>query len=152
MVIEELLKTGDTTMIAHEITTERINKVVDAARKIRIAKMNEILNTLTEEQKQLLKDTINYGDWGDTAVTFRTENGKEELMCYGYCTNDAKKAGHFKGRKISAMFRSIYNKLCPQDGIGEYITQISDWWGDGNGDMLFIRSPFYHDFEEWAKA
>lgn len=140
--------------ITKEITTERINKVVDAAKNIRMAKINEILNALTEEQKQLLKDTINYGSWGDSDWEFINDNGDVETVpMYGYCTNDAKRAGHFSGRKASAMFRSMYKKLCPTkyNKIGRYISHCNDWWGDGSGDMLFIRSPFYHDFEEWAK-
>lgn len=72
----------------------------------------------------------------------------------GYCTNDAKKAGNFSGRKVSAMFRSIYKKLCPEFHyqIGRYISHCNDWWGDGSGDMLFIRSEYVDAFEEWARG
>ena len=115
--------------------------------------VNELLSQLTEEQKQLLKDTINFGAWGSTDMSFRNENGEvENASAYGYCTNDAKRAGHFTGRKISAMFRSIYSKLCPKEGTGTWMTQIHDWWGDGTGDMLFIRMPLSDDFETWARV
>ena len=82
------------------------------------------------------------------------ENGNiETVAMYGYCTNDAKEAGHFSGRKISAMFRSIYKKLCPENHnqTGRYISHCNDWWGDGSGDMLFIRTGYYRAFEEWAR-
>ncbi len=116
--------------------------------------VNELLEQLTDEQKQLIKDTINQGFWGDTDMEFLDENGEEETVgAWGYCTNDAKRAGHFTGRKISAMFRSIYRKLCPSErGRGRWMTQIHDWWGDGSGDMLFIRSEYAREFETWARA
>lgn len=139
-------------MYAHKTTKEHMDKIAKIAKESKQRRVSEAVALLTEEEKQLLKDTINCGKWGDTDMSFRTKDGEEEVMSCGYCTNDAKKAGHFSGRKISAIFRSIYSKVCPQDGIGEYITQISDWWGGGHGDMLFIRSPFYKEFEEWARA
>lgn len=116
-----------------------------------INKVNEIVSVLTEEQQQLLKDTIRFGCWGDGEVNFLNEAGEsEEDSMMGYCTNDAKRAGHFAGRKISAMFRSIYSKLCPK-GEGRYISHCTDWWGDGTGDMLFIRSEISDAFEIWAR-
>lgn len=119
---------------------------------ITIKQVEEIVSVLTAEQQQLLKDTLNYGSWGDGTYDFIDENGKieEDQMC-GYCTNDAKRAGNFSGRKISAMFRSIYKKLCPENGLGTIISHCSDWWGDGSGDMLFIREDYYRAFEEWSK-
>lgn len=63
-----------------------------------IQKVNELVSVLTDDQKQLLKDTINMGFWGDTDMEFRKENDEvETVSAYGYCTNDAKKAGNFKG-------------------------------------------------------
>lgn len=120
--------------------------------KATIEEVKEIVSVLTEEQQQLLKDTIRYGLWGDADFDFLDENGNVETVeMMGYCTNDAKLAGNFNGRKISAMFRSIYSKLCPQKGIGRYISHHSDWWGDGSGDMLFIRIGYYDTFEQWAR-
>lgn len=112
-----------------------------------------IISVLTENEKQLLKDTIRYGAWGDCDQEFLSD--KKEVYtarCYGYCTNDAKCGGHFKGREISNMFRSIYRKLCPfnKNKIGEYISHCRDWWGDGSGDMLFIKSPYDEYFMAWA--
>lgn len=123
--------------------------------KTTVEQVNEIVSVLTSEQQQLLKDAINHGSWGDGDMEFLDENGNvETCMMYGYCTNDAKKAGNFSGRKISAMFRSIYTKLCQENHhrIGRYISHCNDWWGDGTGDMLFIRESHCQAFEEWAKT
>ena len=112
----------------------------------------KMFEELTEKEQQLLKDTINYGFWGDCDMEFLNEqDGIETVAAYGYCTNDAKDAGNFKGRQISAMFKSIYRKLCPEKGVGRYLTHISDWWGDESGDMLFIRYEDVEAVEEWAK-
>ena len=123
-----------------------------------ISKMSE---ALTDEQLQLVKDTIRFGAWGDSAVEFRKADGTiDEDYGYGYCTNDATKGGHFSGRKVSAMFRSIYQRLgilgkgC---GANEWVFYCNDWWGDGSGDMLFFRidessEDMYKGLMEWAKS
>lgn len=117
-----------------------------------IAEVENLLTSLTADEKQLLKDTINKGAWGDTDMSFREQSGDVvTINAYGYCTNDAHKAGNFKGRIVSQMFKAIYKKLCPNKGVGIYLTQINDWWGDGSGDMLFIRTGYYKAFEEWAR-
>lgn len=116
--------------------------------------IEEIVSLLTDEEKQLLKDTIRYGSWGDSEYEFLNENGESEMdSMYGYCTNDAKNGGHFSGRKVSAMFRSIYKKLCPHchNQIGNVVSHCHDWWGDGTGDMLFIRYEYVDAFEKWAR-
>lgn len=111
-----------------------------------------IKSQLTVDEQQLLKDTINYGAWGDCDMEFRNEAGDIETACaWGYCTNDAKRAGHFSGRKVATMFKSIYKKLCPDDHTGRFLSQCNDWWGDGSGDMLFIRGELSNGLEEWAK-
>lgn len=117
--------------------------------------INEITSVLTAEQVQLLKDTIIYGSWGDTEEEF-IEDGKVVTdWCFGYCTNDAKRGGHFSGKKISSMFRSMFSRLNMIDGKGKYISHCSDWWCDGSGDMLFIRDlndeRLYESFEKWAR-
>ena len=112
----------------------------------------KIISSLSGEEVVLLLDTIRFGAWGSCDMEFRDEAGNIETVgCYGYCTNDAKRGGHFKGRKVSIMFRSIYKKLCPDNGIGQNLTHISNWWGDGSGDMLFLRDGVYEEFEEIAK-
>lgn len=117
-----------------------------------IEEVENLLTSLTADEKQLLKDTINKGAWGDTDMSFMKPSGEViTTYSYGYCTNDAQKAGNFKGRIVSQMFRSIYRKLCPNKGIGLFLTQINDWWEDGSGDMLFIRTGYWRMFEEWAK-
>lgn len=116
--------------------------------------IKQIVSVLTDEQEQVLKDTFNHGCWGDGDMEFLDENGKvETVSMMGYCTNDAKKGGHFQGRKVSALFRSIYTKLCAENGhrIGRYISHCNNWWGDGSGDMLFVRHELSDAFEAWAK-
>ena len=124
--------------------------------KATIEDVRNLVSVLTDEQQQVLKDAINYGSWGDADYEFIKEDGSETetVGMYGYCTNDAKNAGHFEGRKISGLFRSIYNKMCPEHHhqIGKVISHCSDWWGDGSGDMLFIRYTWVDAFEEWAKS
>lgn len=119
-------------------------------------KVSEVIKTiesqLTADEQQLLKDTINHGCWGDCDMEFRNEAGDvETVSAWGYCTNDAKNAGHFSGRKVAVMFKSIYKKLCPDNHMGRFLSQCNDWWGDGSGDMLFIRSELSNGLEEWAK-
>nr|DAZ11394.1 MAG TPA: Reverse gyrase zinc finger [Caudoviricetes sp.] len=119
-----------------------------------IQQVEQIVSVLTDDEKQLLKDTINEGGWGDADMEFLDENGNiETVSMYGYCTNDAHLAGHFKGRVVAAMFKAIYKKLCPacKNQVGRYISHCNDWWGDGSGDMLFIRTGYYRTFEEWAR-
>ena len=101
-----------------------------------------------------LNNAIFYKNNADLYIIGTNENGNIETVgMYGYCTNDAKEAGHFSGRKVAAMFRSIYKKLCPanRNQTGRYISHCNDWWGDGSGDMLFIRHSYYRAFEEWAR-
>lgn len=120
--------------------------------------VEEIVSVLTEEQKQVLKDTIRLGYWGDADMEFLKEGSSDEeecVLCDGYCTNDAKRAGNFQGRKIAGLFRGIYNRMCPKKygriAFGEIIGHATNWWDDGSGDMLFIRSEYSQAFEEWAK-
>lgn len=122
--------------------------------KATIETIREIVKVLTADEQQLLKDTFLYGGWGDTDFEFLDEEGKAETVdAWGYCTNDAKRGGHFSGRRVSAMFRSIYRKLCAADynTIGAQLSHCSDWWGDGSGDMLFVRWAWNEAWMEWAK-
>ena len=69
-----------------------------------INQIQEIVSVLTSDEQQLLKDTINYGAWGDSDWEFLDDNEKvETVTMYGYYTNDAKRAGHFSGRKVSRL-------------------------------------------------
>ena len=123
--------------------------------KATIQQIEQIVSVLTDDEKQLLKDTINHGLWGDSAWEFLDENGNVETVAmYGYCTNDAHLAGHFRGRQVAAIFKSIYRKLCPavDNQVGRYISHCNDWWGDGSADMLFIREGYHSAFEEWASG
>lgn len=121
--------------------------------EVTVQQVKDIVSVLTQDEQQLLKDTIIHGAWGDSDMEFLDENGNiETVSMYGYCTNDAVKAGNYKGRIASVMFKSIYKKMCPENHnqTGRYISHCNDWWGDGSGDMLFIRTGYYDAFEKWA--
>lgn len=45
--------------------------------KATMLQIEEIVSVLTADEKQLLKDTINEGGWGDAEATFLDENGKD---------------------------------------------------------------------------
>lgn len=114
-----------------------------------VNKFNLEINKLNDEQKQVLKDTINFGYWGNCDFEFKNEKGEWETVgCNGYVTNEAKKANHFQGRKISGLFSSIYRKLID----GGLLNHASNWWGDGSGDVLFIRESYVSLFKNWAKG
>ena len=114
-------------------------------------KLEQLLAGLTNDQQTLLKDTINFGSWGDSDYEFLIDGKIETRSMYGYCTNDAKQGGHFSGRRVSAIFRSLYKKLgLNKQGLGEYFSHNSDWWGDGSGDMMFIRYDAVDFMEDWA--
>ena len=123
--------------------------------KATVETVREIVKVLTREEQQLLKDTFLFGGWGDTDYEFLNEEGKiETVAAWGYCTNDAHEGGHFAGRVVSTMFRSIYKKLCTANRhqIGTHLSHCNDWWGDGSGDMLLVRSAWNKAWMEWAKA
>ena len=123
--------------------------------KATIHQIEQVVSVLTASEKQLLKDTINHGAWCDSAWEFLDENNNVETAAmYGYCTNDAHLARHFNGRIVASMFKSIYKKLCPacNNQVGRFISHCNDWWGDGSGDMLFIREGYHSVFEEWASG
>lgn len=122
--------------------------------KATVEAIREIVKVLTPEEQQLLKDTFLFGGWGDTETEFLNEEGKVEAVgAWGYCTNDAREGKHFAGRVVSTMFRSIYKKLCTanRNQIGAHLSHCNDWWGDGSGDMLFVRSAWNKAWMEWAK-
>lgn len=114
--------------------------------------VKKLVEKLTPDEQQLLKDTIKYGSWGDCDMEFLVDGKVKTFSCWGYCTNDAKTAGHFSGRKISAMFKSIYKKFGIVENMGEVMCHMSDWWEDGSGDMLFIRGDCVDAFEQWEKS
>lgn len=114
--------------------------------------VNKLLDKLSDKQKQLLKDTIINGFWGTCDSEFINEEGTIIVSnCNGYVVNSAKEAGHFNGRQVSAMFRSIYSKLCSNRGMGNFLSHISNYWGTGSGDALFIKRDYVIAFERWAR-
>lgn len=126
---------------------------------ITIEDVKKKVSDLNADEQQVLKDTINHGCWGDGEYEFLVEDKKdchliETAPMMGYCTNDAQKGGHYKGRVLSATFRNIYRKMCPavRNKVGYVLSHANDWWGDGTGDMLFIRHEWHQAFEQWAKG
>lgn len=119
----------------------------------------ETIEVLSEEQKQLLCDTILHGSWGDAEGEFANEDGDGVVTewSYVYVTNVMPNSNpNFKGRKRSAMFRSMYKKVetmrfSSHSGAGQIIAHCTDWWGDGSGDVMFIRRPFDEEAEQWAR-
>ena len=45
-----------------------------------INQIQEIVSVLTSDEQQLLKDTINYGFWGDSYWGFLDDNGNVETV------------------------------------------------------------------------
>ena len=111
-----------------------------------------------ENEIQAIKDCIIYGGWGDSEVRFGDD--EEDSFGFGYCTNDTKKGGHFVGRQISAIWSSISKKI--EKNHLNWMVHFNDWWGDGSGDMLFIRCrqndddhsgpALYELVEDWARG
>ena len=114
--------------------------------------MNQILENLNDEQKQLLADTINHGSWGDCEVEFN--NAKIDYAT-GYITNDAYKGGHFERKSLSTRFQSLFKALglegTKNSKRNNEMRWIYDWWGDGSGSVLFIRDGLDAEFEQWAR-
>lgn len=114
--------------------------------------LEQILNNLSDEQKQLLADTIIYGGWGDSEVKFQDD----EDYGYGYVTNDAHKGGHFNRRELSRRFQDLFKALNLEGSkwakCTEEMAWFHDWWCDGSGSVLFIRSGLDGAFEKWART
>ena len=114
--------------------------------------LEQILANLSDEQKQLLADTINFGSWGDSEVRFA--DGDD--YGYGYVTDDAHKGNHFVRRELSRRFQYLFKALHLEGSryakMNTEMAWFYDWWNDGSGSILFIRTGLYEDFETWARA
>lgn len=112
----------------------------------------------SENEIQAIKDCVLHGSWGDAEVRFG--NDTEDAFGFGYCTNETKRGGHFVGRQVSAIWSSISKKIS-KNGL-RWMVHFNDWWGDGSGDMLFIRCrandddhsgpALYELVEKWASG
>lgn len=91
-------------------------------------------STLTGDQVQLIKDTINYGYWGDAEMDYSEGPKMSEI----FITDDAHLGGHFKGKMVGGMFKAIYEKLGILRKPGKDICQAHDWWEDGSGSIIAL--------------
>lgn len=115
--------------------------------------IEDLVEELTQDQKQLLIDTIFYGAWGYTLAEFIYDDGLPyQYPAMGFLTSEAAQAGNFSEKEIQRLFKSICKKLCPQNNRGEFFSYKFDWWGDSTSDIIFIYRDFAQAFEEWAWA
>lgn len=101
----------------------------------------------TPKERQALKDAYRYGFWGDTENEFSTS----EAQCAVCCTNDIKKGGHFSGKEVSGLISSIAKKFRKNDnGLLDF---HSDYWEDGNGDVVMFNLALVSDkrWSAWAR-
>ena len=123
--------------------------------KATIQQIEQIVSTLTKSEKRLLKNIINNGACGNYACSFLDDKGNVETVeAYGYSVYYSCRVALLKGCKITAICQSICRKLCSavNNQVGRYISHRNDWWGDGAGDMIFIREGYHSAFEEWASG
>lgn len=104
-----------------------------------------------ERQQQAFKDVILYGGWGDATVGF----SDGDAYGYGFITNDTAEGGHFKGREVTQVWSEI-SRIIKKTDAGQFLAHRNDYWGDGSGDVIFIRldgffKGGYDSFVEWAK-
>lgn len=116
--------------------------------------LNSVLKGIfNEKELQAIKDTILYGAWGDTDIEFDGEIS----TAWGFCTNDCSKGGHFKGREVTNIWKSISRKISKTEAL-KFMKHANDWWCDGSGDMVFFRTDGffengrYEGLVAWAKG
>lgn len=114
--------------------------------------IEQILLNLSDEQKQLLADTIVHGAWGDTDAIFEGE--QEEVRVYGYITDLAYKGKHFERKTLSNRFKGLFKALGlkgdKKSKSCDMMQWIYDWWEDGSGSILLIREDITDSLEKWA--
>lgn len=115
--------------------------------------INSVLKGIfNEKELQAIKDTILYGAWGDTDIEF----SEGIFPAWGFCTNDCSQGGHFKGREVTNVWKSISRKIAKTEA-SKFMKHANDWWGDGTGDMVFFRTDGFFEGETykglvaWAK-
>ena len=115
--------------------------------------INSVLRGIfSEKEIQAIKDTIIYGAWGDTDIEF----DGIDFPAWGFCTNDCSQGGHFKGREVTNIWKSIASKIKKTEA-SKFMKHANDWWGDGTGDMVFFRmggffEGGYNELVAWAKG
>lgn len=104
---------------------------------------------LTANEIQLIRDIILYGYWGDTSIAISKD---EDSMANGYVINDADRAGHFAGKRISGLASGIARALKSHKCL--FMQHFPDYWGDGNGDLFFFLRDFAssNELDAWAQT
>ena len=114
--------------------------------------IEQILLNLSDEQKQLLADTIVHGAWGDTDAIFEGE--QEAVRVYGYITDLAYKGNHFERKTLSNRFKNLFKSLGlkgdKKSKACDMMQWIYNWWEDGSGSILLIREDITDSLEKWA--
>ena len=101
----------------------------------------------TEKQIDVIKKVIRFGAWGDCDLEFG--DNKETNYAYGYETNISKKT-NYSGKEFSGICSGIAKTIKTKNL--NFVKNISDYWGDGSGDMLFLNYDILdrEEIESWA--
>ena len=109
----------------------------------------QIIENLSEGQKELLADTIFNGAWGSTELYFDSDHGFVKV--WGFIT-DFGNGTYFKGN-LGNRFRSLFKALRLKGDL-EYkqckeMTWIHEYWVGGKSS-LFFRDELAPDVFDWA--
>jgi|GEM_PF-2280148 len=106
-------------------------------------RIKEAFSIFNEEQIEAIKLILREGGWGDTDMEFG--NKIHPNYAYGYYTNMK------KGKQFSGLMSGISKKI--KSSETEAVKMCSDWWGDGNGDVMFFNLDFLDETEldNWAE-
>lgn len=108
-----------------------------------------ILLTLTKDEKSILLHTLKRMHWGDCDYEFLdNDNTIKTVSAEVYLTNLKKEnVNDIPNKRKPHIFKSIYKKFeLNNHGVGKYMSHASDWWDDGDGDVLFIPSSIKKEF------
>ena len=104
--------------------------------------LEQLAAMFNDKQIAAIKLVINRGFWGDTDLIF---DDKKEYSADGFFTNG------LGGKEWSGAMSGISRTI--KKAETNLIASRSDWWGDGNGDMLFINTELIDadELRDWAK-
>jgi hypothetical protein len=104
--------------------------------------LTQHLSIFNEKQIETLKEVIR-NPWGDCDMNFG--DNKEENEAYGYFTNLK------KGKEHSGIMSGISKTI--KSSQTKAFKHCSNWWGDGNGDILFVNIDLINkdELNNWAR-